>query len=86
MKDFWTIIIIFTSGSFITMLGVFLGSWVMFKGQSAVPNESFIGRSPKGDAFTISDGLDEPEFPDEPGEDEKKVLERTNDFLRSLGV
>ena len=85
MKDFWTILIILGCGSFLTMLSVLLGSWVMYKGRTANPNESFIGKPPKGEVCSVSDGLDEDEFPGEPGEDEKKVLERTNTFLKSIG-
>ncbi|MFH1562026.1 MAG: hypothetical protein ABIF11_01210 [Nitrospirota bacterium] len=81
----WTILIIFALSSFITMLGVLIGGWLVFKSKSSVPNETFLGKAPKGEVFSITDGLDEAPFPEEPSKDEKKILERTNKFLKSLG-
>jgi len=71
---------------FIMLIGFLLGGWLMLKGnRSAKTDESFIGRSPKGEVFSVSDGLDEDEFPDEPDKEEEHILSRTNNFLRSLG-
>jgi len=68
-----------------TIISVIVGGWLVFKSKSSVPNETFFGKAPKGEVFSITDGLDEAPFPEEPSKDEKKILERTNKFLKSLG-
>jgi len=81
----WTILIIFALGSLVTIIGVLLGAWVMFKGKSSQSNETFLGSVPKGEVFSITDGLDEAPYPEEPSKTEEKILDRTNKFLKSLG-
>ena len=47
-------------------------------------SEQFIGQA-KGEVFSVTDGLDEADFPGEANESEKHVLEKTNAFLKKLG-
>ena len=48
-----------------------------------MPNETFIGRSPKGEVFNIGTGESE-EFPEE-NKFEEHVLRRAETFLKTLG-
>lgn len=74
------------STALIMLIGIFLGAWLMFKGnRSAKTDENFIGKRSQGEVFSITDGLDEAEFPEEPSKEEGKMLERTNKFLKALG-
>ena len=71
------------SGVLISFSGILLGAWLVFKSK-ARPGETFL-KEPKGEVFTIKDGLDEiADFPEE-SEDEKRVLKRTEEFLKKLG-
>ena len=75
-------------GAITVAMGVLLGAFVMFKGKSQPGSgEGFI-TSPKGEAFTLADELDDDGFPgsEEPNEDEKNILKRTDKFLGSLGA
>ena len=85
-ENIWIFGIALTTGAVITLLGVVVGSWIMFRGKSSQPNEKFLGGQAKGEVFSISDGLDEPEFPgaEEPTKAEKQLLKRTGDFLKTL--
>ena len=65
------------SGVLISFTGILLGAWLIFKAR-AKDGEGFL-RTPKGEVFTVKDGLDEPPFPEE------KVLERTEKFLKTMG-
>ena len=74
-------------GAVTIAIGVLLGAFVMFKGKSQPGSgEGFI-KSPKGEAFTLADELDDDGFPgsEEPSEDEKRILERADKFLGRLG-
>lgn len=69
----------------IMAIGILLGSWLIFKGSRSIQTgEDFIGRKPKGEVFSVTDGLDEPDFPGESSQEEKHILEKTNDFLKSF--
>lgn len=68
------------SGVVISFSGILLGAWLVFRSRT---DESFL-KSPRGEVFTITDGLDEATFPEE-SVDEKKVLERTEKFLKTIG-
>lgn len=83
-ENLWIFGIALTMGAIITLLGVVIGSWIMFRGKTTT-NESFIGRQPRGEAFTIdTDGAEE--FPgiEEPSKDEEHILKKTGDFLKTL--
>lgn len=74
-------------GALTVVLGVMLGAWIMFKGKSRPgTGENFL-KDPKGDVFTVSDGLDEAMLPgsEEPSLDEKNLLKKTERFLETLG-
>lgn len=68
----------------ILIVGVLLGSWIMFKGKST--GESFIGKE-KGEVFSIQDADDLADFPgaEEPSKNEERILKKTESFLKSLG-
>jgi len=82
MPEFLIHLILIVAGAVLVLGGVLVGGYLIFKGRAA-PGDSFLPQSPKGDVFTIPnvDGL--PEFPgeEEPTSEEKKVLERTSEFL-----
>lgn len=82
----YTILILMGFSTVMFAFGVLLGGFLMFKGKSSQPNEKFLGGQAKGEVFSISDGLDEPEFPgaEEPIKAEKHLLKRTGDFLKTL--
>jgi hypothetical protein len=61
-ENIWIFGIALTIGAVIALSGVIVGSWIMFRGKSSQPNEKFLGGQAKGEVFSISDGLDEPEF------------------------
>jgi len=61
------------------------GAYIMFKGRNAVPGERFIGGVPKGQVFTLPEADDVGDFPGEPNAAEKNILQRTEQFLKTLG-
>jgi hypothetical protein len=82
----WQAIVLLGAGVVIAVGCVLTGGWIVFKAKTTPgTGEGFLSE-PKGDVFSIPDVNSEP-FPgaEEPGRDEKKVLERTNRFLQSLG-
>lgn len=82
----WTILILFISGSGITMISVLLGGYLMFRARSSQPSEKFLGGQAKGEVFTVPDIDNLAEFPGsgEPSKEEKHVLKKTESFLKSL--
>ena len=82
MPDFLVHLILIISGAIILLAGVLVGGFLIFRGR-AMTGDSFIPQSPKGEAFTIPEGLGSPDFPgeEEPNENEKKVLKKTTEFL-----
>jgi len=79
MLDIYTILLLICSGAVIVLIGAIVGGWLMYKGR-AEQGESFVGSS-KGEVFNITDGLDEPAFPEKENE---RLLKRTGDFLKTL--
>lgn len=78
------IILIFV-GAALALSGVLIGGFIMFKGKSTMPNESFIGRAPKGEVFTIdTDDMDEFPGTEEPNQAEEHILRKTETFLKTL--
>lgn len=61
---------------------VIVGGWLVFKSKAA-PGERLIGPAPKGQAFTIPDPESAPDVAD--GEQDKRLLERTEKFISMLG-
>lgn len=80
-EQLWMMLAFFGSGVLVTILSVVVGAYLMFKGKTAVPGERFFGGPPKGQVFTIPEAEETEEFPDA----EKKVLERTMQFMSKLG-
>ena len=74
------VLILMGSVGLMIILAVFVGAYVTFKAARAVPGERFLGGVPKGQMFTLSEADEAQEFPDAEG----KVLERTEQFLKTL--
>jgi len=85
MSEFFMVMISICAGVMLGLLGVLVGGWLVFKGKSTFPNETFTGRQTKGEVFNISTD-DAEEFPgtEEPGPEEEHVLKKTATFLKSL--
>lgn len=83
-ENLWMFGIALTLGAVITLFGVIIGSWIMFKGKSTQPNEKFLGGQAKGEVFSIPDVDDLAEFPGEPSKDEEHILKKTGEFLKTL--
>lgn len=66
-------------GAILTIIGVIVGAFLMFRGVRAVPGERLFGGVPKGQVFSIKDPME-----DEPTENssENQILEKTNQFLK----
>lgn len=58
-----------------------VGAFVMFRGSSRTPGDSFLGGAPKGQVFSIPDPTED--FPEEGPK--AAILARTNEFLKKLG-
>jgi len=89
MSEWWVPLVLFSAGMAWGLLAVVLASWITWRMVRNRPGESAEGffRDPKGEAFTIGDGLDEVAgFPAdaEPSKEEQDVLQRTNRFLSVL--
>ncbi len=83
MMTVWQALGLMVGGVAVAIVCILVGGWVVFKSKTAVPGQPFIGRPPKGEVFTIPDP-DAEEFPEDQ-EAEKKILERTGEFLKKLG-
>ena len=82
MNELRMILLCVWSGILMALVCILVGAGIMFKGKTAVPGERFIGGVPKGEVYSIPDALD---APDEPGEEEKGILAKTERFLSVLG-
>jgi hypothetical protein len=81
MMSIWNVLILIAAGVLLGLICVMVGGWLVFKSKAA-PGEGLF-KEPKGQAFSITDGLDNEEFPE--GTAEKSVLEKTKKFLDVLG-
>lgn len=74
------------TGGLIMAIGAVIGGWLMFKGRSQTGESFLSAQTPKGEVFTIPESAGAPNFPgeEEPTEHEKKILERTAEFLGRL--
>ena len=63
---------------------VIAGAWMAFRVRRVPGEGAGFVKDPKGQAFTIPDA-GAMDYPDEPGQDEKNVLQRAERFLGSLG-
>jgi len=82
MSDFVAILACVCLGVVLAVLCMLVGAWVGFKTKTAAPGERFFGGVPRGEVYSIPDALD---ALDEPGEEEKSVLQKTERFLSVLG-
>jgi len=78
----WQSLILIASGILMALACFLSGAWVMFKSRSN--GQGFL-KEPKGEVFSIPDGSSDFPMSGEPGEDEKRILEKTNKFLRAIG-
>jgi peptidoglycan/LPS O-acetylase OafA/YrhL len=84
MIEWWIPAILVFGGIAVCLLSVITMAWVFWR-IARKPGDTFL-RDPKGEAFTIRDGLDEVQgFPTEPTKEEQGVLQRTERFLKVLG-
>ncbi len=63
---------------------VIAGAWMSFRIRRIPGEGAGFVKDPKGQAFTIPDA-GSMDFPDQPGDAEKNVLQRAERFLGSLG-
>lgn len=78
----WMALVLFSAGVGWGVIVMLVVSWVMWR--TAGHREGFL-TDPKGEAFTIRDGLDAVQgFPEEPTKEENAVLQRTERFLKVL--
>ncbi|OGP67112.1 MAG: hypothetical protein A2031_08265 [Deltaproteobacteria bacterium RBG_19FT_COMBO_43_11] len=77
MMSIWHVLILISAGVVLALICVIVGGWLVFKSKAA-PGEGLF-KEPKGQVFSITDGLDNEEFPE--GNAEKSVLEKTKKFL-----
>lgn len=83
MMSIWNVLILIAVGVSLALVSVIVGSWLTFKSKAA-PGEGFF-KEPKGDVFSITDGLDNEEFPGGSGKEEQNALKKTADFLKIFG-
>ena len=84
MPDYMIYLFYAFAGVILTLLSILVGAWIVFKSKSTNPNETFIGKSPRGEMFTID--TDVPLFPgvEEPSKEEEHILKKTERFLSSI--
>jgi hypothetical protein len=63
---------------------VMLGAWMSFRIRRIPGEGAGFVKDPKGQVFSIPDA-GSMNFPDEPGQDEKNVLQRAEMFLKGMG-
>ena len=85
MPTYLTYLICVSFGCLLACTCILVGAWIIFKSKSTIPNEPFIGKSPRGEMFTVDTG-DVPLFPgvEEPSKEEKHILKKTEKFLSNL--
>ena len=82
MMNIWHGLILIATGVFLALICVTVGGWLVFKSKAA-PGEGLF-KEPKGQVFSITDGLDNDEFPEGSNKAEESVLEKTKKFLDVL--
>lgn len=82
MITLWGFLLLVIAGVIISGGCILLGAWIMFKAK-APEGSQFIGE-PKGEVFNIPDDIIT-EATGEPSDGEKKLLEKTERFLKVLG-
>jgi hypothetical protein len=56
--------IIVGCGVILTVVSILIGGWIVFKTKNSVPGETFLGRVPKGEVFSIPTTTED-EIPEE---------------------
>lgn len=77
------ILIAVMGGATMALISVFIGAWIMYKGQNIQPGQSFIGKPDGGDAFSVPFPDDNPDYPVDVNE--QKVASRATEFLKNIG-
>jgi hypothetical protein len=83
MMSIGKVLILIAAGVLLSLLSVMVGGFLVFRSKAA-PGEGFL-KEPKGDVFSITDGLDNEEFPAGSSKEEQNVLKKTEKFLHVLG-
>lgn len=83
MMSIWHVLILIGAGVFLALICVMMGGWLVFRSKAA-PGEGLF-KEPKGQVFSITDGLDNEEFPAGSNKAEESALKKTKDFLKLLG-
>lgn len=83
MSEFLITLISIVVGALILLAGALVGGWLIFRGRSQVGDSFLAPSSPKGEVFTIPESSGALNFPgeEEPTGAEKKILNRTVEFL-----
>lgn len=84
MHDFIIFLILMFAGGVLSILSVFAGAFIMYRGKIQPGSGEGFLKNPKGDVFTIPD-TDALDFPQEPNRDEQNILKRTERFLKTIG-
>jgi len=85
MIEWYIPAILVLGGITVGLFSVIVMAWVFWR-IARRPGEMGLFQDPKGEAFTIRDGLDAVQgFPEEPTKEENAVLQRTKRFLKVLG-
>lgn len=87
MPEYLKELIFLLVGFGLALVAFIAGAWIMYRGKTASGTGEGFLKNPKGEVFTISDGLDEATFPgsEEPSKQEKDILKNTKKFLQVLG-
>lgn len=82
MVDLWVIFAAMGISVLVVVVGIFIGAFLMHKG--AGQGTPFIGSKKSNDnVFTVPFPDDQTDYPED--SDEKNVLKRTTEFLKTLG-
>lgn len=72
-------LIIMACGMVMAVVCIVIGAFIMYKGKTSVPGETFLGGVPKGQVFSIPEAEEVGEQPNE------RILEKTEKFLSIFG-
>jgi hypothetical protein len=83
MMSIWHVLILMGAGVSLALICVIVGGWLVFKSKAA-PGEGFL-KEPKGDVFSMTDGLDNEEFPGGSSKAEQSALKKNEIFRKLFG-
>jgi len=84
MYDYMIFLILISAGVLLSIICVFTGAFIMYRGKAQPGSGGGFLKDPKGEVFTIPIG-DDSDFPKEPNGDEENILNRTKSFLKTIG-